>query len=192
MNILFMMEFTNSRSKSCEFPTRLFRLARWWQSKFEGPVPVHRLSDFPPSLPGAHSAWATPPTGHPVHSGHGTRWQCALRREGVELRNHHSEPYLLCALRHRHRMKQLIVAVADLGERVPNIRSCRSNKCLSVMGCGSAVGRWEDHPSPRGSGWTPSCSNSTIWLSYGYFADTALVGCKSIGVLDTIINNFIQ
>ena len=30
------------------------------------------------------------------HRGHGTGWQCVLIREGVELRNHHSEPYLLC------------------------------------------------------------------------------------------------
>ena len=28
MNMLFMMEFTNSRSKLCEFPLRLFRSAR--------------------------------------------------------------------------------------------------------------------------------------------------------------------
>ena len=32
----------------------------------------------------------------PAHKGRGAGWQCALRREGVELRNHHSEPYLLC------------------------------------------------------------------------------------------------
>ena len=32
----------------------------------------------------------------PAPRGRGTGWQCALRREGVELRNHHSEPYLLC------------------------------------------------------------------------------------------------
>ena len=32
----------------------------------------------------------------PAPRGRGTGWQCALRREGVELRNHHSETYLLC------------------------------------------------------------------------------------------------
>ena len=32
----------------------------------------------------------------PAHKGRGAGWQCALRREGVELRNHHSETYLLC------------------------------------------------------------------------------------------------
>ena len=38
MNTLFMMEFTNSRSKSCEFPLRLFRLTRNWRKK----SPTHR------------------------------------------------------------------------------------------------------------------------------------------------------
>ena len=35
MNTLIMMEFTNYRSKSCEFPLRLFRLARSWRQNLQ-------------------------------------------------------------------------------------------------------------------------------------------------------------
>ena len=44
MNILFMMEFTNSRSKSCEFPLRLFRSARSWRQNLQFKLTTHNSS----------------------------------------------------------------------------------------------------------------------------------------------------
>ena len=44
MNILFMMEFTNSRSKSCEFPLRLFRLMRSWRQNLQSKLTPHNSS----------------------------------------------------------------------------------------------------------------------------------------------------
>ena len=44
MNELFMKEFINSRSKSCEFPLRLFRLMRSWRQNLQPKLKTHNSS----------------------------------------------------------------------------------------------------------------------------------------------------
>ena len=44
MNKLFMMEFTNSSSESCEFPLRLFRLMQSWRQNLQPKLTTHNSS----------------------------------------------------------------------------------------------------------------------------------------------------